>query len=204
MNTHITLHSLSSETGVPLKTLEYICKKHDWKISPKTPLNDEQEQKIKSEKSFQKYLSGEPKVAKEKTEKPKEPVKPVTKTRFKFPKITRRNGIDFLAGGLVIGHGFLLWFDCWELWGKAGAIGGIFGVALIVLSFMLATDSNLNRTSSYALWFMFILDCAAWKVHFDTFTRYSNTSEVVTGFLCAFLCACSWAAMYLFRDSKLS
>ena len=139
-----------------------------------------------------------------KTEKQEEK-KPKSEPKKRFDIAKFRTGlVDVLCAIAVIGHGFLVWFDCWELWGKAGFIGGGLAFVIILIAFTLATDSSKNRTSENAMWFVFFVDLAAWKVHFDTFIRFSNVGEIVTGCLCAFLCACSFMALYIFRDSKLN
>lgn len=139
-----------------------------------------------------------------KTEKQEEK-KPKSEPKKRFNIAEFRTGlVDVLCAIAVIGHGVLVWFDCWELWGKAGFIGGCLAFVIILIAFTLATDSSKNRTSENAMWFVFLVDLAAWKVHFDTFIRFSNVGETVTGCLCAFLCACSFMALYIFRDSKLN
>ena len=139
-----------------------------------------------------------------KTEKQEEK-KPKTEPKKHFDISKFRTGlVDVLCAIAVIGHGVLVWFDCWELWGKAGFIGGALAFVIILIAFTLSTDSSKNRTSENAMWFVFLVDLAAWKVHFDTFIRFSNVGEIVTGCLCAFLCACSFMALYIFRDSKLN
>jgi len=139
-----------------------------------------------------------------KTEKQEEK-KPKSESKKHFDIAKFRTGlVDVLCAIAVIGHGVLVWFDCWELWGKAGFIGGGLAFVIILIAFTLATDSSKNRTSENAMWFVFFVDLAAWKVHFDTFIRFSNVGEIVTGCLCAFLCACSFMALYIFRDSKLN
>lgn len=131
--------------------------------------------------------------------------KPKTEPKKRFDIAKFRTGlVDVLCAIAVIGHGILVWFDCWELWGKAGFIGGGLAFVIILIAFTLATDSSKNRTSENAMWFVLLVDLAAWKVHFDTFIRFSNVGEIVTGCLCAFLCACSFMALYIFRDSKLN
>ncbi len=130
---------------------------------------------------------------------------PKTEPKKSFDIAKFRTGlVDVLCAIAVIGHGILVWFDCWELWGKAGFIGGGLAFVIILIAFTLATDSTKNRTSENAMWFVFLVDLAAWKVHFDTFIRFSNVNHIVTGCLCAFLCACSFMALYIFRDSKLN
>jgi len=125
------------------------------------------------------------------------------KKRFDIAKF-RTGLVDVLCAIAVIGHGVLVWFDCWELWGKAGFIGGGLAFVIILIAFTISTDPTKNITSENALAFVFVVDAAAWKVHFDTFVRFSNVNHIVTGCLCAFLCACSFMALYIFRHSKLN
>jgi hypothetical protein len=160
------------------------------------------EAKPKSQtKQATKNLPAKPENKPEKQEAKKPKTEP--KKRFDIAKF-RTGLVDVLCAISVIGHGVLVWFDCWELWGKAGFIGGGLAFVIILIAFTLATDSSKNRTSENAMWFVLLVDLAAWKVHFDTFIRFSNVGEIVTGCLCAFLCACSFMALYIFRDSKLT
>ena len=152
-------------------------------------------------KSKAKNLPAKTENRTEKQEERKQKTEP--KKRFDIAKF-RTGLVDVLCAIAVIGHGILVWFDCWELWGKAGFIGGGLAFVIILIAFTLATDSSKNRTSENAMWFVLLVDLAAWKVHFDTFIRFSNVGEIVTGCLCAFLCACSFMALYIFRDSKLN
>ena len=137
----------------------------------------------------------------EKQEEKKQKSEP--KKRFDIAKF-RTGLVDVLCAIAVIGHGFLVWFDCWELWGKAGFIGGGLSFVIILIAFTISTDPTKNITSENALAFVFLVDAAAWKVHFDTFIRFSNVNHIVTGCLCFFLCACSFMALYIFRHSKLN
>lgn len=114
----------------------------------------------------------------------------------------RRSAADVLLVGVVVGHAGLIWYDCGQLWGEPGLIGGglIFVIALATLLF--ASDRDLPRTSASALWFMFLVDCAAYWVHFPTFQTHLVSDDVTTA-LCIFICASSFVALYLYRDSKI-
>ena len=173
------------------------------KYNAARPVTEKEMEILLAEKPKQKAktipVKTENKPEKQEEKKPKnEP-----KKRFDIAKF-RTGLVDALCAIAVIGHGILVWFDCWELWGKAGFIGGGLAFVIILIAFTLATDQTKNRTSENAMWFVFLVDLAAWKVHFDTFIRFSNVGEIVTGCLCAFLCACSFMALYIFRDSKLN
>lgn len=118
-----------------------------------------------------------------------------------FPEI-RTAAINILLFGAVIAHAGLIWFDCSELWGIAGQIGGGAVFMVLLAALLLASDSNLPRTSGNAMAFVFFVDCAAWKVHYEVF-KTPLVDNVITGALCAFICASSFVALWVFRDSKL-
>lgn len=110
--------------------------------------------------------------------------------------------LSFVLLCVVLGHAALIWYDCGTLWGEPGTIGGGVAFLIILSAVLLATDETRIRTSGTALWFVFLIDISAWWVHFPTFQR-DGVSDVVTGCFCAFLCACSWAALYLYRDKNI-
>ena len=110
---------------------------------------------------------------------------------------------NILAVGVVVGHGVLIWVECSQLWGMVGAIGGGVVFTVVLLAVLLASDPSKNRTSAYALWFMACVDTAAFWVHYPSFKTYSVSDAVTVG-VCVFICACSFIALVLFQDSKLS
>ena len=114
----------------------------------------------------------------------------------------RRFLISALLFVVVILHGALIWYDCGALWGVPGAIGGGAVFAIVFAALLLASDDTLPRTSGNALAFMFFVDCAAWKVHYEVF-KTPVVENYITASLCAFICASSFVALWLFRDSKL-
>ena len=117
-------------------------------------------------------------------------------------RVAARVSADILAFVIVIGHAGLLWYDCATLWGIPGQIGGGIVFAAVLLAVLICTQSNLPRSSNTALWFVLFVDIAAWWVHFEVF-KTPVVSDAITGSLCAFICASSFVALYLFRDSKL-
>lgn len=114
----------------------------------------------------------------------------------------RGHFLSFVLLSVVLGHAALIWYDCSDLWGEPGTIGGGVAFLIILAAVLLATDETRIRTSGTALWFVFLIDICAWWVHFPTFQRI-GVSDVVTGCFCAFLCACSWAALFLYRDKNI-
>ena len=103
----------------------------------------------------------------------------------------------------VVGHAGLIWYDCATLWLTPGVIGGGMAFVFACLGLLIATDPSKPRTSGYALGFMFCVDFAAWFVHYPTFTKTASIGDVQTGVLCGFICLLSFAALYLYQDSKL-
>lgn len=131
------------------------------------------------------------------------------RAKFAWPSIklptfhqVRRFTISALLFAVVVMHGLLIWYDCAVLWDIPGQIGGATVFIVVLAALLLASDATLPRTSGNALAFIFFVDCAAWKVHFEVF-KTPVVDNIVTGSLCAFICAASFIALYLFRDSKL-
>ena len=114
----------------------------------------------------------------------------------------RRFSIRLLLFVAVIGHAGLVWYDLATLWGVPGTIGGGLMFAVMLAALGLASDRSLNRTSEEALWFVALLDFAAYFIHFEVF-RNPEIGIWYTRALCGLICACSWACLYLFRSSKL-
>ena len=115
----------------------------------------------------------------------------------------RAGAIDILLACIVAGHALLIWYDCTTLWGTPGLIGGGISLLIVLAALLFSMDSNLPRTSGSAMWFVFFVDCGAFWVHYPTFQRSATIGNNETIALCIFLCGMSFAALYLFRDSKL-
>jgi len=132
-------------------------------------------------------------------------VPPVKKRKqsFDFSRL-RKSAIDMLLFAIVAGHSLLIWYDCNTLWGVPGFIGGAIAFLIVLAALMFSMDSELPRTSGTAIWFVFMVDCGAFWVHYPTFKRSATIGDTETMALCVFLCGMSFAALYLFRDSKLS
>ena len=123
-------------------------------------------------------------------------------TKFDL-QAARNAAVSLLLIGVVIGHSSLVWYDCGQMWGMPGAIGGGVTFLIVLAALLLASDETKPRTSDTALWFVCLIDACAWFVHYPTFQKYADIGNVETGMFAGFLCACSFAALYLFRDSKL-
>lgn len=115
----------------------------------------------------------------------------------------RRFAFDAVCILIVVGHAALIWYDCAQMWDTPGVIGGGLSFLFVLGAVLIATDKTRERTSGYALGFMFFVDVAAFFVHFPTFLKYAEIGEIQTGALCGFICLLSFAALYLYQDSKL-
>jgi len=135
----------------------------------------------------------------------RQPVTQPKQKRVKLPDAaTLRNfAIAGLLVSVIVGHSALVWYDCGQMWGIPGVIGGGVTFLIVLAALLLASDETKPRTSDTALWFVFFIDIAAWFVHYPTFKKYADIGNIETGMFAGFLCACSFAALYIFRDSKL-
>ena len=143
-------------------------------------------------------------------DKPTEPIE-VVPAQIEVPKELeyilpletriRRAVIDVILFSIVVLHGALVWYDCSILWDVPGQIGGGVVFMVVLAALLLSFDRYLTRTSANIVWFVLILDCAAWKVHFEVF-KTPVVDDLITGCVCAFICICSWFALYILRDSK--
>ena len=109
------------------------------------------------------------------------------------------------------------------MYGWLGCVGGVVVFLVICLAVLVCSDRTKDRTSEYALWFVLFVDAAAGRVHlrealaarlgqavghqavevhFEALSRPDVPADITIGF-CIFICACSFVALYLFRDSKL-
>lgn len=129
---------------------------------------------------------------------------PTARQAIKWPTLAqiRNTAISCILIGVVLCHAGLIWYDCSQLWDMAGQIGGGAVFLIVLAAVMLAADQSHYATSEAALWFIFLVDCAAWWVHMPVF-KTPVVSDTITGSLCAFLCASSWMALYLFRAKNI-
>jgi len=133
------------------------------------------------------------------------PATPPVVTAPRFDLQAARNAVvSLLLITVVIGHAGLVWYDTGQMWGMPGVIGGAVTFAVVLAAVLLASDASKNRTSSSALWFVALIDAAAFFVHVPTFEKYADIGPIETRAFASFLCGCSFVALYLFRDSKLS
>ncbi len=126
------------------------------------------------------------------------------RAKFGWPSFhqVRRFIFNTLAIAVVCGHGFLIWQEAAELYGYIGSIGGAVIFAVVCLAVLIASDASRTRTSGSALWFMLFVDAAAGFVHYEALHTPSVPTAMTAGF-CIFICASSFVALLLYRDSKL-
>lgn len=106
-----------------------------------------------------------------------------------------------LAVCIVVGHGFMIWQEAWALYGYLGAIAGCIVFMVVCLALLLSADKEQAIASDAAIWFMFLVDAAAIRVHYETMARPDVPFFMTVGF-CIFIAGCSWIALYLFRETK--
>lgn len=126
---------------------------------------------------------------------------PKPKAEFDYAA-ARKTALNILLGVICVAHAGLVWYDCAVLWGVPGAIGGGIMFAIIAAALIVAYDETLSRSSNDALWVVWMFDAAAWYVHFKVF-QTPSIDDIVTGFLCAFICLGAAVAFYLYRDIKI-
>lgn len=125
------------------------------------------------------------------------------KSGFKWPtrQTILRAAVSVILIAIVICHAALIWYDCAILWDMAGKIGGGAVFLVVLAAVLLAADTGKVYTAESALAFVFFVDVAAWWVHYPVF-RTPLVSDTITGVLCGFLCATSFAALYLFKSKN--
>lgn len=109
---------------------------------------------------------------------------------------------DILMGGITVGHAGLIWYDCSRLWHTPGTIGGGLSFGMVLGALVIATDREKMETSENALYFVFLVDFLAGFAHYAVFSRDTTLDWWATAIFSAFICLCSFVALYLFRNSK--
>jgi len=127
-----------------------------------------------------------------------EPEKTPDKQQDSAPE--QRTFLEYLLGGIVLGHAFLIWYDCAAQWDTPGIIGGCLAFCIVLAALLLAADKTKVRTSEAALWFIALVDILAIDSHYETFSDNARIGDIQTWVLSVFLASVSWVALYLFRD----
>lgn len=110
---------------------------------------------------------------------------------------------SWICLAIVIAHAALIWHSA-LIWGVSGMIGGGIIFLIQIAAVSISSVAEKNRTSEFALLFVCLIDIAAWFIHYPAFIQENSLiNPITTGFACAFLCASSFTALYLYRDSKL-
>lgn len=116
----------------------------------------------------------------------------------------RQTAFDVICISIVVGHAGLIWYDCVSRWGVPGLIGGTLAFLSVLAALLISTDATRVRTSQEALWFVLVIDVAAWWIHAPTFHEWADGIDgIVTDIFAGFLCGISFAALYLYRSSKI-
>ena len=109
---------------------------------------------------------------------------------------------------LVIGHGFLIWYDMSVLWSMPGKIGGgvVFSFILIGMVLMSEKRPEMAETRENMLWAVGALEALAVVVHQATFYRSASEAFVsglgvpYTWALAAVVCLCSIGATIFYKN----
>ncbi len=117
------------------------------------------------------------------------------------PINVRGYALSALLIGIVLGHAGLVWYDCAQLWHTPGAIAGGLVFAVVLAAVMLSSDTAKGYTAELCVYFVFMCDVAAFWVHKPVFSGY-GVDNATTNALCAFVCATSFAALYIFKSYK--
>ncbi len=117
------------------------------------------------------------------------------------PANLRGYALSVLLIGIVLGHAGLVWYDCAQLWATPGAIAGGLVFAVVLAAVMLSSDTTKGYTADICMYFVFFVDVAAFWVHKPVFSGY-GVDNATTNALCCFVCATSFAALFIFKSYK--
>lgn len=110
---------------------------------------------------------------------------------------------------VVVAHAGLIWYDAAKIWGTAGIFGGGLAFLIQCAALLIASQPDQQTTSEWALFIVCAIDLGAWFLHYPTFLSENRASvavvsEIQTGFMAAFICAFSFGALYMFRNSNIN
>ena len=103
---------------------------------------------------------------------------------------------------IVYFHALLIAYDAYVLWSYPGAFGGVVALLFVHAAVMAATQPKYSDTAFAAVWLVSLIDIGAWFLHYPTFLPMSKTGDLETAVFCGFVCACSFAALWLYRYFK--
>lgn len=115
----------------------------------------------------------------------------------------------FFAGGIVVGHGALIWYDCALLWYAPGFIAGLVVFLMIVFGMLVMATKGMKEVAETMTWVVWTLEGAAIFVHVPSFTANASQAyarglgELHTWLLSAIICICSIAATYAYKETIL-
>ena len=115
------------------------------------------------------------------------------------------SALDTYLKAIIYAHAALVLADLVILYSTPGAIAGVLVGMFMHAATKLAGRQELFRTSGFAMFVVFVLDSLAWFVHVPAFraSLSADVSDIVTQVLAGVVCAMSFAALYVLRDSKL-
>lgn len=101
----------------------------------------------------------------------------------------------------VIAHTILVWYDCANLWGVPGFIGGCVSFLLICAAVLLSLTPR-KETAKISVAIAIVVDVLAVFVHYPTFIQHGNIDPEISLGFSIFLCAGSASLIYLFNHEK--
>lgn len=114
-----------------------------------------------------------------------------------------------ISGGIVGGHGVLIWYDCSLLWSKPGFIAGLIIFLMIVFGMLSMASRTMKGVVENVAWFVWMLEGVAIFVHVPSFTANASQAyarglgELHIWLLSAIICVCSIGATYFYKQTIL-
>lgn len=114
-----------------------------------------------------------------------------------------------ISGGIVGGHGVLIWYDCSLLWSKPGFIAGLIVFLMIVFGMLSMASRSMKEVVENVAWFVWMLEGVAIFVHVPSFTANASQAyarglgELHIWLLSAIICVCSIGATYFYKQTIL-
>lgn len=215
-HTDITPAMLADKRGVKRETFYRLVRRTFGKgVSMDTPLSAEQLEALSGRGRIGRTGMSAPTVRKSRTvapvaEKASTTETPETRKISAIGEGLKRlvafvSALDTYLKAIIYAHAALVLADLTILYSAPGAIAGILVGMFMHAATKLAGRRELVRTSGFAMSVVFLLDGLAWFVHVPAFraSLSADVSDIVTQVLAGVVCAMSFAALYVLRDSKL-
>jgi hypothetical protein len=102
---------------------------------------------------------------------------------------------------IPVGHGYLLFHDSAELFGRAGEIGGFIYLVFVSVGTFMCFDKRNSSVADIFLWAIGVLDIFAFFVHYEVFSRtLSGLSSFFITVYCIFIVASSFFSLIALRN----